>query len=363
MPMRCARAGAAASARRWSARRNSCARMCAKAMSRSEPHGIITAWCSIPRRWPSTLMRPMPSARRRLRFIAAGSSAKDSRCTALPRPSYPTNETNTRQSPAFEFPAAAWCRSRFSTRMNCAAENRYRGAMAALLDESLDERRNRFAGEVAGRIEPLPLSSWQVRTRIIIGTATFFDAFDALSIAYILPVIVPLWKLTPQETGFLISAGFFGQLFGALFFGWYAERYGRMKALVASIATFAILSFACAFSWDYASLLILRTLQGFGLGGEVPIAATYIGELAKAKGRGRFVLLFELVFPFGILAASLLGLWMVPTFGWQSMFFVGAIPAVLVLFLQRMLPESPRWLAARGRYADAEAALHVIEAC
>jgi putative MFS transporter len=233
--------------------------------------------------------------------------------------------------------------------------------MAALLDESRDESQNRFAGEVAGRIERLPLSAWQVRTRIIIGTATFFDAFDALSIAYILPVIVPLWKLTPQETGFLISAGFFGQLLGALFFGWYAERHGRMKALVASIATFAILSFACAFSWDYASLLVLRTLQGFGLGGEVPIAATYIGELAKAKGRGRFVLLFELVFPCGILAASLLGLWLVPVFGWQSMFFVGAIPALLVLFLQRLLPESPRWLAARGRYADAEAALRVVE--
>ena len=234
--------------------------------------------------------------------------------------------------------------------------------MAALLDESIEDRQNRFAGEVAARIERLPLSSWQVRARIIIGTATFFDAFDALSIAYILPVIVPLWKLTPQETGFLISAGFFGQLLGALFFGWYAERYGRMKALVASIATFAVLSFACAFSWDYASLLVLRVAQGFGLGGEVPVAATYIGELAKAKGRGRFVLIFELVFPCGILAASLLGLWMVPVLGWQSLFFVGAIPSVLVLFLQRLLPESPRWLAARGRCAEAEAALRVVEA-
>jgi putative MFS transporter len=91
------------------------------------------------------------------------------------------------------------------------------------------------------------------------------------------------------------------------------------------------------------------------------VAATYIGELAKAKGRGRFVLLFELVFPCGILAASVLGLWLVPRFGWQSMFIVGAIPSVLVLFLQRLLPESPRWLAARGRYAEAEYALRVVE--
>ena len=233
--------------------------------------------------------------------------------------------------------------------------------MVAVLNESDDERRAAYAGDVAARNERLPLSAWQVKARIVVGTATFFDAFDALAIAYILPVIAPLWKLTPPEVGFLISAGFFGQLFGALFFGWVAERFGRMNALVASIATFGVLSFACAFSWDYTSLLLLRTLQGFGLGGEVPVAATYINELAKAKGRGRFVLLFELVFPSGILAASVLGLWLVPAFGWQSIFIIGAIPSVLVLFLQRLLPESPRWLASRGRYAEAEAALRVIE--
>src|SRR5262252_6392393 len=96
-------------------------------------------------------------------------------------------------------------------------------------------------GDILARIERLPLSSWQIRTRIIVGTATFFDAFDALSIAYILPVIVPLWKLTPPEVGFLISAGAAGQLVGALVFGWIAERYGRIKALIGAIATYAIL--------------------------------------------------------------------------------------------------------------------------
>jgi putative MFS transporter len=233
--------------------------------------------------------------------------------------------------------------------------------MAAVLDVAEDESRHAFAGEVAARIERLPVTAWQVRARIIIGTATFFDAFDALSIAYILPVIIPLWKLTPQEVGYLISAGAAGQLVGALAFGWIAERYGRINALVGAIATYALLSLACALSWDYASLLVLRTIQGFGLGGEVPIAATYINELAKARGRGRFVLLFELVFPSGILAASLLGLWIVPNLGWQNMFVIGALPAFLIFFLQRLLPESPRWLATRGRYADAEAALRVIE--
>ena len=111
--------------------------------------------------------------------------------------------------------------------------------------------------------------------------------------------------------------------------------------MVWSIATFAVMSFVCAFAWNYESFLVLRFLQGVGLGGEVPIAAVYISELAKTNVRGRFVMMYELVFPVGIVAASLLGLWVVPTMGWQFMFIIGAIPAVLVLFLRRVLPESP----------------------
>src|ERR1700692_4970888 len=80
--------------------------------------------------------------------------------------------------------------------------------------------------DIVARIERLPLSSWQIRTRIIVGTATFFDAFDALSIAYVLPVIVPLWKLDPGQIGTLISAGFLGQLVGAVIGGSLGRRVG-----------------------------------------------------------------------------------------------------------------------------------------
>jgi putative MFS transporter len=214
---------------------------------------------------------------------------------------------------------------------------------------------------VVARIERLPTSWWHVKTRIIVGVATFFDAFDALAIATVLPALVPLWKLTPPQVGLLISAGFLGQLIGALFFGWIGERFGRLHAMVWSIATFAVMSFVCALAWDYTSLLVFRTIQGIGLGGEVPVAAVYISELSKAGNRGRFVLLYELVFPVGLVAASLLGLWIVPNLGWQWMFYIGAVPAILALFLRLLLPESPRWLAVQGRQAEAEAALSLIE--
>jgi MFS transporter, putative metabolite:H+ symporter len=217
------------------------------------------------------------------------------------------------------------------------------------------------AEEIVARVERLPVSWWHVKTRIIIGVATFFDAFDALTIASVLPALVPMWKLTPPQIGLLISSGFLGQLLGALFFGWIAEKYGRMTGMVWSIATFAVMSLVCALAWNYESLVIFRLIQGFGLGGEVPIAAVYISELARTSVRGRFVMLYELIFPVGIVAASMLGLWVVPTLGWHYMFLVGAIPAVLVLFLRRVLPESPRWLANAGRLKEAEIAITQIE--
>jgi putative MFS transporter len=214
---------------------------------------------------------------------------------------------------------------------------------------------------VVARIERLPTSWWHVKTRIIVGVATFFDAFDALAIATVLPALVPLWKLTGPQIGFMISAGFLGQLVGALLFGWIGERYGRMPAMIGSIATFALMSVACALAWDYNSLLVFRTLQGIGLGGEVPIAAVFISELTRAQNRGRFVLLYEMVFPIGLVAASTIAVWVVPNFGWQAMFWIGALPAVLALFLRVLLPESPRWLAVHGRAAEADAVVTTIE--
>jgi len=215
--------------------------------------------------------------------------------------------------------------------------------------------------DVVARIERMPLSSWHLKARFIVGIATFFDGFDALAIAYVLPVLAPQWHLNPGQIGLLLSASFLGQFFAALFFGWFAERFGRMPAIVWSTLIYSIMSFGCAFAWDYNSLLIMRTLQGIGIGGEVPVAITYIAELSRAQGRGRFLLLYELVFPIGLVAAVMMGVWLVPHVGWQWLFIVGGLPAFVVVFLQRLLPESPRWLATKGRFAEADAAVTVIE--
>src|SRR6516164_9302492 len=105
--------------------------------------------------------------------------------------------------------------------------------------------------DILARIERLPLSSWQIRTRIIVGTATFFDAFDALAITYVLPAVVPTWKLTPGAISWLISAGFLGQLLGALVGGALAERIGRRPVIVVAVLWFGLFSIACGWAWNY----------------------------------------------------------------------------------------------------------------
>jgi len=188
------------------------------------------------------------------------------------------------------------------------------------------------------------------------GSATFFDAFDVLAIAYVLPSLIGIWKLAPRAIGVLISSSFVGQIVGALFFGWLAERIGRLRCAKITIALYSLMSLLCALSWNIPSLLLFRTIQGIGLGGEVPVAAAYINEISRAKGRGRFFLLYQLIFPIGLVGASLLGFWLVPLFGWRTMFLIGGLPAilVLVLFAANILPESPRWLVSKGRFEEAE---------
>ena len=218
------------------------------------------------------------------------------------------------------------------------------------------------ADGIIARLERIPISWWHVRARLILGFATFFDAFDLLALSFAVPVLVTEWQMTPRQTGFVIASVFAGQFVGALVSGWLAERYGRLFVTNITIAVFSVMSIACAFAWDPASLIVFRFLQGLGLGGEVPIATAYITELSRAQGRGRFYILYELVFVLGLVLAGLVGVWLVPRFGWQSMFFLGAVPGVLVFFLRRLLPESPRWLVSTGRLAEADAAVAGIEA-
>jgi putative MFS transporter len=215
---------------------------------------------------------------------------------------------------------------------------------------------------IVGRIERLPSTRTTVKLRVIIGTATFFDLFDALSIAYILPILAPMWHLSHAKIGLLISISYIGQILGAVLLGWIAEKWGRRPSVMITIIIFAACSLCCASSPTYGWLFVFRAIQGLGLGGEIPVAAAYISEFATAERRGFFVLIYQLTTSFGVFGASIVGLFVIPAFGWRAMFIIGALPALCVFFFLRGgVPESPRWLAAKGRYPEADQIVSTME--
>jgi MFS transporter, putative metabolite:H+ symporter len=214
---------------------------------------------------------------------------------------------------------------------------------------------------IAARLERLPYSRWHITVTAFLGVAIFFDGFDALTTAYVLPVLIREWHIAPANIGWLISITNVGQALGALLFGWLAERIGRVRTAQITIALYAVMSLLCAFTSNYQELFACRFLEGIGLGGEIPVASTYISEILRADRRGGSFLSYQIVFPVGLLGAGIIGALVVPTLGWQWMFIIGAIPALISLVLRRYCPESPRWLAQKGRVAEAEKVMTEIE--
>jgi len=212
------------------------------------------------------------------------------------------------------------------------------------------------------RLGSVPFSRWHMKSRIIMGSATFFDAFDALSLAFVLPVLKDLWSLSPGQIGMLISSGYIGQFLGALAFGSLAERLGRVRSASLAVALMSVMGLICILSGRYEVLLVCRFIQGIGVGGEVPVAAAYINEISPAQARGRFFMLYEMIFPIGLMVTGQVGAWLVPSAGWQSMFLVGGIPGIIIAIFIARLPESPRWLIGRGRLDEAERVIENLEA-
>ena len=108
-------------------------------------------------------------------------------------------------------------------------------------------------------------------------------------------------------------------------------------------------------------MMVFRFLQGVGTGGEVPVASAYVNEFIGAEKRGRFFLLYEVIFPVGLVFAGMVGFFLAPVYGWKAMFIIGLVPSVLTIPLRWFMPESPRWLASRGRIAEADIVVKLLE--
>ncbi|MGW7275194.1 MFS transporter [Streptomyces sp. NPDC054864] len=215
---------------------------------------------------------------------------------------------------------------------------------------------------IAARFERLPLCRWHITVRLIVGAVTFFEAFDQLLIAYALPDLRHEWDLSTSAATLLLTVGSIGMLIGALLSGRLADRIGRVKVIALCIALSSVANLALSVSTSPDAFMALRFVQGLAIGGEVPVAATFIAEITRSHQRGRFVLLYELVFPAGLTVGALVAAWVVPILGWRWMYALAALPGLLCILVQRKVPESPRWLADHGRTAEADAVMAGIEA-
>ncbi|MCW3840928.1 MFS transporter [Micromonospora yasonensis] len=215
------------------------------------------------------------------------------------------------------------------------------------------------AGDIPARIERIPVGRFHYRLAGTLGVGTFFDGFDSTSIAVILTVIIAYFDISTAQAGILVAAGYLGQFLGALVIGALADRFGRRPAFVLSLVTFGVFSAVCALAWSAPSLGVLRAVQGLGLGAEVPVAATLVNEYLGARNRGRIAVAYQSTFNWGLLAAPIVGIVALQGFGedagWRVLLAVGALPVLVAAYAWFRLPESARWLAQRGRRAEAEA--------
>ncbi|GAA1717729.1 MFS transporter [Fodinicola feengrottensis] len=205
----------------------------------------------------------------------------------------------------------------------------------------------------------LPIGRTHKLATVAVGLGLFFDIYEVFLAGVLASVLVQEFHLSKAQTPILLSSTFVGMFVGALVLGRLADRVGRRRAFLLNLGIYSVFSLLGAFSFTPIMLVVLRFCAGIGIGAEPPLADTYLSDLLPARRRGRFIAWAYTISFLGVPAAGFLARWLVPLHpfgidGWRIMFVFGALGAVIVYFLRRSLPESPRWLESVGRTKEAE---------
>ncbi|MCL6452547.1 MAG: MFS transporter [Alicyclobacillus sp.] len=191
------------------------------------------------------------------------------------------------------------------------------------------------------------------------GFGLLFDSMDVSLLAFVLVALGKQWHISTATSGFLSSIGFVGMAVGSALAGLLADRYGRQNLFMWTLLIYSLATGLTAFAWGVGIFAVLRFLVGFGLGGELPVATTYVLESSPDHVRARRVVLLEMFYAFGSIVAALISRLVIPDIGWRMVFLIGALPALYVFVLRRQLPESPKYaaLARKPRLSESFATL------
>jgi MFS family permease len=169
------------------------------------------------------------------------------------------------------------------------------------------------------------------------------DAMDVMLYSLVLAFLIREFAMDTRTAGFLNSLTLLASAAGGLMFGWIADRIGRTRALMSSIVLYSIASAACGFSHTIPQLATFRFLLGLGMGGEWTAGAALIAETWRPEHRGKALGLMQSAYAVGEAIAALVVALVLPHFGWRAVFFVGVLPALLVFWIRRGVPESIVW--------------------
>ena len=212
-----------------------------------------------------------------------------------------------------------------------------------------------------GRLDRLPIARFHYRVFSLIGAGLFVDGFEIFIASSILGALVQSGWSDLNHNAAFISATFAGMMVGAWFAGLAGDRFGRKFAYQVNLLIFAASALAAAASPSMNWLIAARFVMGIGLGAEVVVGYVLLSEFVPPQRRGRWGAALATCTNGALFAATITSWVIIPHFGWRWMFIICAIGAVIVWALRRTLPESPRWLEARGRSREAEVVLSAIE--
>ena len=172
------------------------------------------------------------------------------------------------------------------------------------------------------------------------------DALDVQMFSLAIPALIAAFGLSKAEAGLLGSVTLFFGAFGGFIGGGLADRFGRVKALQVTVAIYALATFACAFAQGYNQLLVLKAIQGLGFGAEWACGAVLMAEAIRAQHRGKALAAVQSAWALGwglaVVTSALVFTYAPPDIGWRVLFGAGLLPALLIIFIRRGVPEPPR---------------------
>jgi MFS family permease len=217
-------------------------------------------------------------------------------------------------------------------------------------------------------LQRLDTAGWnRVHTAITaaLGIGWLLDAFEVTIVNNVISALRDLWRLTNLEASWILSIWFVGIMVGAYLFGYLADRFGRRRLFLLTLLLYGLFTFATAFAWDYGSFMVLRLLTAVGVGAEYAAINAAISEFIPARHRGKTNATVMNFWSLGAILAALVTLCLLnnlpPDVGWRAAFGFGAVIALCTGLVRRYIPESPRWLLARGKVEAAEAVVENVE--